>query len=915
MRRSGKSRRTIFTGLLLLLSPFLILSVSSGDTSSTNPPSATERRERVQRYVLENGLTVILEENHFAPVVAMSVWVKVGSADEAPEEEGLAHVHEHMLFKGTERRGVGGIANEVEAAGGDINAYTSLAETVYYLTIPSRHLKLGLDVLADAMFHSSFDSKELRKELEVVLEEIKRGDDNPSVKLSHALFDTAYKTHPYRKPIIGTDASVSRFKRSDVVEFYRRWYAPDNMVLVVVGDFNEPDTREIIEGSFGAERSPNRKKIPLGSRAYPQEPPQESPRVKILRGELQEGYLDIAFHIPAVKGEDVPALEVLAYILGNGDASRLYRVVQSEKGLVHSIYAYTFTPRDPGLFFVSATLDAKQFAPALEAVLDEVARFKTALPSTDELSRAKTNIESETIYSRETVQGESRRLGFYEAVVGDLGFEEKYLSKVRLTTVEDVQQVALKYLNANNITVAAYIPKQLKVESADEQSVSKMAAKALSVKPAPLAEAQVTRVVLPNGVTLIIKESHSVPVVAMRSASLGGLRFESPKERGVSNFIARTLTKGTAKRSADQIADQAERIAGSLGGYSGRDSIGLASEFLSDHFDEGLDLFSDVLLNPTFTPKEVEQQRREILAAIRHIEDSPEQLILDLFKRNLYPKHPYGSRTLGEISTIEGIKRQDMMSYYRGLLAPNNLVIAVVGDVRVNEVVPKIQKALANLKDSGKFEPPRVPQEKPLEKIRRAEIVRDKEQAQIIVGFRGASLKDEDRYALDVLAAILSGQGGRLFVELRDRQHLAYSIGAAAIEALEPGFFYFYMGTRPENREKALAGILAEIKRIRSERVSDEELSRAREYIAGSYDIGLQTTSAQASTMALNELYGLGWKEMTVYPKKIRGVTASQVLDVAKRYLDPNRYVLAVLIPSGTSHAPSDTDEAPRSVD
>ncbi len=895
MSLKGFPQRLLFPAAALL-----ILAASGQEGVAEVPIHAgkspkIERSGRVLRYILNNGLTVIMEENRFSPVVALMVYVKAGSAVEEIGEYGLAHVHEHMLFKGTKKRGVGRIAGEIEAGGGDINAYTSLDETVYYIVIPSRHTELGLDVLSDAMFHSSFDPGELDKELQVVIEEIRRGRDTPKVRLSHALLRTTYKVHPYGRPIIGTEESVRAFTRRNVLDFYRKWYTPGNMVLVAVGDFDAGNMMDLIGRYFGTVKLSSRKRA-MPSRELPPEPRQRKPRFAILRGDVTEGYLEIAFHIPSVCDDDIPALDVLSYIFGTGESSILYRKVQSEKGLVHSIHSYTFTPRDPGLAIVGATLDPKKTGRALEAILTEMARLKSYPPGTEEISRAKTNIESEAVYSRETVQGEARKLGFYEVIAGDIGFEEKYLRAVDAVSAEDIMAVARKYFTSQNITVTALLPDSTAVKGLDKASLEVLVRKALDWKPAISPVAGVKKVVLSNGLTVLIKEQHGTPVVAYRMAMLGGVRLDPPKRRGISAFIARTIGKGTAKRSATEIAAEVESMAGSIGGFSGRDSVGVQAEFLSKHFIKGFDLFVDVALNPTFPSKEVEQQRREIIGDIGRLMDRPDSLTVDTFRRNLFRIHPYGTRILGEKETVAQITRRHLVEHYRKLLVPSNMVLAVVGDVSAAEILPRVKRYFNDV-PARPLDVKFPPKEPPLRKIKKVEIRRDKAQVQIVLGFLGPSLRSKDRYSIDVLATILGGQGGRLFVELRDRLHLAYAVGAVSVEALDAGIFFLYMGTKPENRDEAVNGLMEEIERIRREPPSLEEIERAREYVAGSYEIGMQTSANQAVNLALNELYGLGWKENQLYAERIRRVSPEDVWNVARKYLHTDKYVIAELLP------------------
>ena len=301
------------------------------------------------RYELDNGMKVLLMPSSVAPVVACNVWVGVGSADETPQEAGLAHVHEHMLFKGTSRRGVGEIAREVEAAGGHINAFTSFDQTCYYVVLSSRFFEASLDILADAIRHSSFDADELERELEVIQEEIKRGDDNPSRVASLKLFEAAFREHPYRLPVIGTSASVDSFDRDDVVRFFQKHYVPENMTLVLGGDFKVERARELIEEHFGGFD---------GSGGYapvsaPPSPSRPACARRARRGRPRHA-LRIGFHVPAVTHDDIAAIELLGTIMGQGEASHLNQKIVRERELTHSIYAGSYTPREAGLFIVSA---------------------------------------------------------------------------------------------------------------------------------------------------------------------------------------------------------------------------------------------------------------------------------------------------------------------------------------------------------------------------------------------------------------------------------------------------------------------------------------------------------------------------------------------------------------------------------
>lgn len=334
------------------------------------------------KFELPNGMTVILAEDHSAPVVAFQAWVNVGSTDETPELAGMAHVHEHMLFKGTKKRGVGQISKEVEAAGGDINAWTSFEQTVYHLVLASRFFDTGLDILSDALRNSTFDADELKREIEVVREEIKRGMDQPYRKVSESFFSSVYEKHPYGRPVIGYDDVVAKFTRNQILGFYHKWYVPNNMTFVVVGDFDAKKAQAKIRKSFAGF-----KKGPLPRVRKPVEPDQKGMRIEILRDEVQETFLEWGMPTADLQNEDTPALDLLSMILSHGDSSRLNQNIKEQKGLVNGIAAYSFTPKDKGLFIVHASLADAKLEQALQQSAYELARLTIEDVSADELRR------------------------------------------------------------------------------------------------------------------------------------------------------------------------------------------------------------------------------------------------------------------------------------------------------------------------------------------------------------------------------------------------------------------------------------------------------------------------------------------------------------------------------------------------
>lgn len=860
------------------------------------------------RYRLTNGLTVVLEQQRQAPVVAFQVWVKVGSADEAPDEVGLAHLHEHMLFKGTGRRGLGEIARSIEAHGGEINAWTSFDQTVYHVVMAGRHAWQGLDVLADAVRNSSFDEAELTREIEVVCEEIKRSLDMPSRRSSKALFGEAFKTHPYGRPVIGFEADVRAHTRERVLAFYGKHYQPSNMVLSAVGDFDEASLRAQVETLFGGHWA----RAPSPPFARPAEPMFSGVRVALTRDEVKDAHLHLAFQIPGVEHPDTAALDVLAMLLGQGDASRLALEVRRKRSLARDVNAWAWTPREQGLFAASLVTTPATLSEALAQTLAVMATLTRVEAEPDEVETIKALVEAEAVYQRETVQGLARKLGYYESMAGGLEREASYYEAISQVTATQLRAVADTYFTFDRAVVTGLLPHETKLtEARVREMLDAVAAHRPATLPARALVAPtslrlvgnvrrtrpgVTVQKLDNGATVIVREERSVPLMAMRASFHGGVRYEAPEESGLTALLARTLTRGTQTVGAEALSHLVDSMAGSLSAIAGRNSMSLRGEFLSKHFERAFALFEEVLQLPAFSDEEFERERAQQLQDIASRDDRPSALAFELFAKTLWLKHPYRLSTLGEKATVEQLTPASLRAYHTRWMDPTQLTLAVVGDVDTEAVLDRVRALLGGTR-GGAAEPPSIATEPEWKGPRESRRTLQKAQTHLVLGFPGARMTDPWRRGLEVLQTLLSGQSGRLFLELRDKRSMAYSVSAMLMEGLDPGSFSVYMGTSPEKVEAALSGIRAELGKLRDELASEAELSRAKEHLIGTQGIGLQRNGARAGVMALDACYGLGAEAFLRYPEEIAAVTAEDVRGAALRVIDFQREALAVVGP------------------
>ncbi len=845
----------------------------------------------VETHRLDNGLTLHVAAGHPAPVLAVQAWVGVGSADETPRQAGVAHVVEHMLFKGSSAYGVGELTRAIEGAGGEINAWTSFDHTVYHAVLGRDHADAAIDAIGDALTTPRVDPHELDRERQVILEEIRQGSDDPARSVAQSLFATAYVAHPYRRPVIGTAESVQRLGERDVVELIRNYYVADNITLVVAGDVDPARIRRSVERRF--------RSMPSGrpARRVTMEPAQTAPRAVAAHRDVSEAYVSVGFHVPAARHPDVAALDVASILLAESESARLPRVLRDRDGLVTGAYAHVHALRDPGLFVLSATTRPRDAQKSVGALVDQALSLVEDLPA-DELDKARIAAEAGFVRQLETAQGRAKTLGWNASLTGDPGFAHVYLDRIRAVRRHDIASTVRRYLRPENATVAAILPKQ-SARTAFARTAERRVRSALRVAKAPATVAE-KRVALPNGMTVIVRRDPSVPVVAMRAVWRGGQRSEDDDHAGASTLLARLITRGCGKLDAMQLADRVDRLGGALGGVAGRNSFGIAAEWLARSWHAGFDLLADCIVSPALAPSEITREKRALIDDQVAQGDNPTQVAFRLFSETLYGTHPYARDVLGTQAAIDKLDHDALAAFYRERYPLSQLTLAIVGDVDIDDVVARVTKRFGRAKATKAPLPVVSPLKLDGRPAEEREVYRflDRAQAHLVIGYPGATVDAKDRFALEVLVAVLGGQSGRLFSELREKRGLVYRVSAHSVEGVDPGFVAVYLSCAPDKLDAAVAGVRTELDRVLASGITAEELERAKSYLVGSHQIAMQRRAAVANAIAYHEAYGLGWKSWASYDDAIRAVTVDDVAAAAKTYLVPERAITATVRPA-----------------
>jgi len=838
----------------------------------TFPPSSARRR------VLPNGLTVIVQEDHSAPVASLQAWCATGSVyEDGHLGAGLSHILEHMLFKGTKTRASNAIAQAIQDVGGYINAYTSFDRTVFWIDVPKEGTSVALDILSDAMMNSTLPAAEYEKEQEVIRREFAMAMDDPDRMAGQLLFATAYQRHPYRLPVIGQLDIFNQLTQEDVMRYYKTRYVPNNLTFIVVGDVDAEAVYQQLGAFFNDH--PARSLQPV---YIPGEPAQLGRRNVHQEFATELTRLSLAWHIPEITHPDVPALDLLSTILGDGRSSRLYRRVREEAGLAYGVSAFSYTPGDPGLLGIDATVEPPKREATVDLILTIIEEIKQSGVTPEELAKAKKISLSHHLGSLTTMRGQASDLGSNWFLTGNLDFTRDYLGAVQKISAEEISLVARKYLNDVNLTIVSLNPK-------DALSGKSIAASAITA-------GEIQKIELSNGLRLLVREDPRLPLVSMAAVFRGGLLAETRETNGITRLMAKVLLKGTTTRTAEQIADTIEAVGGSIGSDAGNNSFCVTLDVTQPDLKLGAELLCDVLLNATLPKKAVAREKEVQLAGIKEDEEQLTTVARNILRDALFPQHPYALRGKGSVESVARLTQRDLIAFRDRYLVAKNGVISVFGNVKAAEVKGIFEQALGAMKP-GALALTDAPVPAPLTKSIEVESLKDKAQGVIMVGYRGSDMFSADRSALELIDEASSDLGSRFFVRIREQMGLAYFVGASQMQGLVPGLFLFYLGTDPQKIEPVKTALLEEINQLAAEGLTKEELARAKKKLLGQQQIANQSNDSFGYMAALDELYGLGFAHYKALERDVEAVTQEDVKRVAAKYFLKQPCVLATVRP------------------
>ncbi len=865
----------------------------------------------VRKEILSNGLTLLVQEERSAPVVAIVTYVKAGFFDEPDRWTGISHVLEHMFFKGTYRRGVGAVARETKSAGGYLNASTSYEHTAYFTVLPASGLATALDIQADALRNALIDPTELARELQVIIEEAKRKLDTPSAVVHETLHEVMFDRHRIRRWRIGYEDQLAGLTRDDLWAYYRSRYVPERTIVSIVGAVDAEQALSLARATYGDWPA-----SPGAVDRSPEEPPHREVRARTLRGDVSQADLALGWRTVPPLHQDAPPLDIASSVLSSGRGSWLYRSLR-ERGVVTGISAHNYAPTELGVFSVNAELPVERLSEAVDGIAEEIARLSLRGPSTEGLDRARTLLQARWARRFETMEGRAGALAAAEALE-DVTFLDREYQMLAAVTPDQVREVAGRYLDPENVSAVAYLPEGEGLELTPNLLARAFAVTALQadqaiavavppVKPSRPArgtrEAEVLHTSLP-GADVLVRRKPGVPLVHL-GIFAPKMEFDPPAQAGLGALTVRSAVRGAGRLEAGALAYAFERLGGTLASSTASDWLGWGTSVMAEHLRKAAALLELVFRDPHLLAAEVESERGLMIAEAEQIADDMFRYPFQLAMSVAFGDQGYGLPVGGLPHTLPAITAADARAWHQRAILSVRPVVIAVGDVEPERASEILAGAVGDWPEriavsglapftwvpDGREAPARV-------------VIRAKAQAALAMVFPGPHRRDPDRTAAQVWSAVASGLGGRLFDALRDRRSLAYTVMATVWQKARAGALLSYIATSPQREEEARTSMLQELQRFAAEPVSENELRQAVNYLSGQAEVNRQSGAAVSGEILEAWVAGTGLHELEDPAALFRKVTTQDIQRVATRYLREPQRAEGVIRGTGVSRPP-----------
>jgi zinc protease len=875
----------------LVLSAFFLAPLDIGIAQDIPPI-------KYEKFVLDNGLQVILHEDHTIPMVSVNVWYHVGSKNEQPGKTGFAHIFEHMMFQGTEH------SNQdyflpLESIGGEVNGSTTEDRTNYWENVPSDQLERALWLEADRMGYllPAMTEEKLANQKDVVKNEKREGENAPYALSDELLLNLQYPAgHPYAHTVIGSMDDLSAAGMDDVKDFFRMYYAPNNASLCVAGDIDPARTKAMVEKYFASIRPG-----PPVARLTSWTPPIDGVRRAVAEDKVELPKIYMVWRSPANLKPGDAEMDILGNILAGSKTSRLYKSLVYEKQVAQDVGAGQVSKEAAGEFTIEVTARPGQSLDALEACIDQEVRNLVANGVTDEeIAFAKASYENAFVHRLERIGGfggKADLLNAYNVWTGEPDYFRRDLQRYRDAGKRSVQQAAREVLDLNRRVILRIVPQGTLTAGEAPAELAQMPGSAGAVRfEAPGIETTT----LSNGMKLYLVERHSVPVVEVDLCVMSGWSADPDGKPGTAAMTAALLDEGNDRHSALEISKRKQELGGSLYTSSGFDASFANLNVLKTRLDAGLDLLSEIVLRPTFPAAEVERERQIRLGAVQEELAEPSSLAFRAMQERLFgPGHPYAQPITGNGTTasIRSLTREDLVHFHAANYHPNNTSAIVVGDITMAEATAKLERVFASWKPA-ETAARSVPAGHPSSAARVVLIDRPGAQQSFIIAAQdGMPRRSPDHLPFEVMNTVLGSYfSARLNMNLREDKGYTYGSYSFPIEMREGGLFVCTAPVHTKYTKETLIEILKEMRAIGADRPpTAEELDTARRRLVQGYPQNFEVIGRIAGELSDLVVNGLPLDEWQTRIPRIEAIDSAEIQRIARKDVRPDDIVFVIV--------------------
>jgi zinc protease len=877
---------------LLLLIPVVIF--SQGSKMSGSPVIDIP----YQKFVLDNGLTVIVHEDHKAPIVAVNVWYHVGSKNEKPGKSGFAHLFEHLMFNGSENFNQDYFQAMERVGATDLNGTTNEDRTNYFQNVPVSALEMALWMESDRMGHllGAVDQAKLDEQRGVVQNEKRQGDNQP-YSISEELITTAVwpAGHPYAHTVIGSMEDLDAASLPDVQDWFRTYYGPANSVLTIAGDVNPQAALELVKKYFAD--------IPSG-------PPVASfaswinKRSGTIRQQAQDrvpqSKLYKVWNIPGWGATAANHLDLVSDILSVGKSSRFFKRLVYDDQIATDVAAYIDIREIAGLFIIEATAKPGEDLGKIEKAIDEeLAKFLKTGPTMEELDRTKTAYDANFIRGIERIGGfggKSDILAQNEVYGGSPDRYKTTLSTIKASTIKDLQQTAIDWLS-DGVYVLEINPFPAYTNTAGDSTLRKNMP---ATGESPLAQfPPMQKATLSNGLNIILVSRPSVPMVNLTMLFDAGYASDQFAIPGTANLAMNMIDEGTKSRNALQISEELQRLGATLMTNSNLDMSRIFMSSLKNKLELSLALYADVILNPAFPQQDLDRLKKQIIAGIQREKSEPMNMGFRVIPTLLYgQEHAYGTPFTGSgfESTVAQLTREDMVKFHQTWIKPNNATLIIVGDATLAELQSKLEKVFASWK-SGEI--PKKNISDVAQKNSQVYIM-DKPgspQSVVFAGFVTLPQNNPDEIAIQALNTLLGGAfTSRINMNLRENKHWTYGARSMVIGATAQRPFFAFAPVQSDKTKESMIEINNELHDILSNRPpTADEVTKVKNNLSLRLPGQWETNNSVGNSVENIVRFKLAENYYNTYAQNVRNLSISDVSTAAKKLLHPDNLIWVIV--------------------